>query len=503
MPFVSVSIRLVVLWLVCVAAGTLAPFDFGDAAGTRAAGGLLQYGTYQQQGGDFVLNLLLFIPFGALVHYEARRRSFKALPITVAVATATFLLSAMVESAQAFLPSRDSSLIDVFANTTGAVIGTAADSAWGEPVVSFTNSLRIKTSLKGLVSISVAWIAIALVFSSALQARSQLSNWRPEFPLLVGNEGTGDRPWRGRVLGLTMTDSPTAVASVRRFADGGDIVLPGTSVAAFDFSGDAPYEDATGSVPNLRWVHRSTVNSWLQTDGPAAILAQRLRASNAFTIRVRLTSDDSNQHNTARIVSNSVSPFRRNFTLGQLGDDLIVRLRTRVTGDNGARFQMYVPDVFSTKEVRDILVTYDGATLLAATHAGHIVSRMALGPGSAVAAGIAGRTPDVTATNQMPLYDIAYLGALFLPPAVLIAILGHNRRDQTRLAVGYLCAFTVMFEITLILTSGRAFDWSSVGATGGTGALVFLVVIGTASAPGGRREAAHALSIPAHPRFRT
>src|SRR4030095_3398104 len=97
----------------------------------------------------------LFIPFGALVHHEARRRPFKPLPITVAVAAATLLLSATVESAQAFLPSRYSSLTDVFANTTGAIIGTAADRAWGEPVVSFTNSLRIKTSLKRLVIISV------------------------------------------------------------------------------------------------------------------------------------------------------------------------------------------------------------------------------------------------------------------------------------------------------------------------------------------------------------
>jgi hypothetical protein len=494
--------RLVIVWLVCMAAGTLAPFDFGDAAGTRV-GGLFQYGTYQQQADDFVWNLLLFIPFGVLVHHEGHRRSFEPVFINVVVATAAFLLSTTVECAQAFLPSRDSSLIDILANTTGALIGATTDRAWGRPAASLAGWLRIRTSPRHLAGITAIWAVLALLLSSALQARTRLSNWRADYPLLIGNEGTGDRLWRGRVLGLTMTDAPTVVASVRRFADGGDIVLPGTRVAAFDFSGDAPYEDATGSVPNLRWVHRSTANAWLQSDGPAAILAQRLRASNAFTIRVRLTSDDSNQPETARIVSNSVSPFRRNFTLGQLGDDLVVRLRTRLTGDNGARFQTYVPDVFLTREVRDILVTYDGATLLAATHAGHVVSRTSLGPGSAVAAGISDRTFERTANGQIALYDIAYLGALFLPPAVLIGILGHNRSDQIWLAAGYLCAFTVLLEITLILTSSRAFDWSSVGATGGTGALVFLVVIGTASAPGSRREAARALSIPAHPRFRT
>jgi putative effector of murein hydrolase LrgA (UPF0299 family) len=494
-PFVSVSMRLLIVWLACMAAGTLAPFNFGDPAGTRA-GGLLQHGAYQQQAADFVLNLLLFIPFGVLVHHKARRRSFKLLPITVAVATVTFLLSATVESAQAFLPSRDSSLIDVFANTTGAVIGTAADRAWGEPVVSFANSLRSKTSLKGLVSISVAWIAIALVFSGGLQARSRLSNWSVDYPLLVGNEETGNRPWRGRVLMLTLVDTATALATVRRFADGGDIVLPGTTIAAFDFTAGEPYMDRAGNVPEMRRVHRSPAASWLRSDGAAAILAQRLRASNAFTIRVRVASDDSNQYDTGCIVCNSLSPWRRNFTLGQWGDGLIIRLRTRVTGDNGTRLQMYVPDVFSTNEVRDILVTYDGATLLAAVRAGHIVSPMALGPASAVAASL---TPGGIRPDRLPFYNIAYLLALFLPPAVLIGVLGHSRRDQLWLAVGYVFAFTVLFEITLTLISGRALDWNNISATGGTGVVVFLVVIGAASAPGSRRQ----VELPAHPRART
>ena len=477
--FLSVSVRLVIVWLVCMSAGTLSPFDFGDSPGTRASG-LLQYGTYQLHTDDFVLNLLLFIPFGLLVHHEARRRGFKRLPITLAVATVTLLLSATVESAQTLLPTRDSSLIDVFANTMGAVMGAAADRAWGEPMVSFTNSLRDKISLKGLVGIGAAWIAIALVFSSALQARSRLSNWSVEYPLLVGNEETGNRPWRGRVLMLTLVDSPTAFGAVRRFADGQDIVLPGTTIAEFDFTTGDPYLDAAGNVPALRRVYRSPATSWLRSEGPAASLAQRLRASNAFTIRMRVASGDSNQPDTARIVSNSVNPFRRNFTLGQLNDDLAIRVRTPVTGDNGARLQMLVPDVFSTNAVRDILVTYDGATLLGAAYAGHFVSRMVLGPGSAVAASL---IPDEMTPERVPIFDVAYLGALFLPPAVLIGVLGHSRRDQLRLAIGYVFAFTVLFEITLTLTSGREFDWSNIGVTGGTGVLVLLVVIGVASVP--------------------
>src|SRR5262245_5113561 len=123
-----------------MAAVTLAPFDFSDAASART-GVLLQFGRYR--GGDFRRNLVLFIPFGVLVHHEGRRRSWKLLPLTVVVATGAFLLSAAIECAQAFLPSRFPSVTDVFANTVGALIGTAADRACGQPAVSLASSLRM------------------------------------------------------------------------------------------------------------------------------------------------------------------------------------------------------------------------------------------------------------------------------------------------------------------------------------------------------------------------
>jgi hypothetical protein len=478
-----------------MAAATLAPFDFGAAA---QRGELLQYATSRLFGGDFRRNLVLFIPFGVLLHHEGRRRSWKLLPLTVVIATSAFLLSATIECAQAFLPSRFSSLTDVFANTVGALIGTAVDRAWGAPVVSFANSLRMRTSSRSLAGITAAWAAIAIVFSGALQTRTQLSNWRVDYPLLIGNEETGDRPWRGRVLTLILMDAPTAVASVRRFANGEDIVLPGTTIAAFDLTAGAPYTDAAGNVPKLHAVHRAGT-SWLRSDGTAATLARRLRANNAFTIRARVASDDSSQDYAARIISNSVSTWRRNFMLGQQGDDLVVRLSTPLTGDDGARVRMHLPDVFSTKEVRDILVTYDGATLLAAVHAGQIVSRMALGPGSAVGASI---VPYGINAEQIPLFDIAYLAALFLPPAALIGVLGQNRRDRIRLAVGYLFAFTVLLEIALTTIGGRAFAWSNIGLSGGTGTLVLLAVIGAVSAPGCRHQAKQTSWFPVHPRVR-
>jgi hypothetical protein len=100
------------------------------------------------------------------------------------------------------------------------------------------------------------------------------------------------------------------------------------------------------------------------------------------------------------------------------------------------------------------------------------------------------------------LFDIAYLAALFLPPAALIGVLGQNRRDRIRLAVGYLFAFTVLLEIALTTIGGRAFAWSNIGLSGGTGTLVLLAVIGAVSAPGCRHQAKQTSWFPVHPRVR-
>jgi VanZ family protein len=61
---------------------------------------------------------------------------------------AGLLISLAVEYAQAFLPSRDSSLIDVLANTTGALIGVTADLKWGGIVEAYLNRLRTRITLR-------------------------------------------------------------------------------------------------------------------------------------------------------------------------------------------------------------------------------------------------------------------------------------------------------------------------------------------------------------------
>ena len=145
---ISIRIRLLVVWVLVVMIVTLAPFDFLSMAEIHAQPlGLFQYGAFERDPIHFLLNLLLFMPLGVLLHREGRHRSIELQQVVILTASAGLILSATVEFLQAFLPTRDSSLFDVIANTLGAVGGVAADRIWGVSVERWVHRVRARISL--------------------------------------------------------------------------------------------------------------------------------------------------------------------------------------------------------------------------------------------------------------------------------------------------------------------------------------------------------------------
>ena len=88
-------------------------------------------------------------------------------------------------------------------------------------------------------------------------------------------------------------------------------------------------------------------------------LYQRLVVGNGLSLAVWVKSASLDQYGPARIVSYSRDNKLRNFTLGQEGASLIMRLRTTATDRNGLRPQMVVPDVFKANSWQHLVVTYD------------------------------------------------------------------------------------------------------------------------------------------------
>ena len=192
---------------------------------------------------------------------------------------------------------------------------------------------------------------------STSQVGGDPSNWDDEFRLALGNELTGDRPWRGELHRVALYARALDPDEVARFAKvggdkapGGPVALAGP-VALYEFrEGDGQVVRDTsrsGAPLNLQVKDASTVH-WLDGGGlritgpalivsaePATKLIEAVKRSKAMTIEAWITPANITQDGPARIVTLSKDPSGRNFTLGQKADAYEVRFRTTVTSPNG------------------------------------------------------------------------------------------------------------------------------------------------------------------------
>jgi hypothetical protein len=115
---------------------------------------------------------------------------------------------------------------------------------------------------------------------------------------------------------------------------------------------------------NVRWLGTSNGIEFPQEGQVLSVsssesLCNRLLAGKGFTLEVWAATDNPNQAGPARIVSYSLNPEKRNFTLGQSKKKLIMRLRTTATDLNGANPHVVVDNVFSISKPQHIVVAYD------------------------------------------------------------------------------------------------------------------------------------------------
>jgi glycopeptide antibiotics resistance protein len=149
--------RLIFVWLACTATATLAPFDFTlPPPGEEWRFTAFSAGSRQQEPAHFVLNMLLFVPLGILV-YGGRRRAHALLPTLILVGSVGFLISFIVECLQRLLPGRESSLVDVAANTAGALVGVFISRTLGVEIGRCVKKWRASTPwlllIAGLLSL--------------------------------------------------------------------------------------------------------------------------------------------------------------------------------------------------------------------------------------------------------------------------------------------------------------------------------------------------------------
>ena len=313
---------------------------------------------------DVPLNVLLFVPLGfglaGLVRNHRLRRFHrleKGICEICVICGSLILLSLLLEAAQLSLPARAPSLADVVANGLGALLGVGLYRVWA---MGISRALRRYVTRRNLLVGLGLYVLGAALLTAYLYRSVRLSNWDTSFPLVVGNEAVGRRQWSGRVesveLAAGLPDSPDFTAR-------------------YDFRGAAPYAGANGSAPPpLAWQEGPATaqeemgvsvgpGEWLATNEPFSDFAIAVHRFDAFVIRTMVATADPAQRGPARIVSISADAERRNITLGQEKDALIIRLRTPAGGENGQKPELLVPGVFADGRPRLITVTYDAPML--------------------------------------------------------------------------------------------------------------------------------------------
>jgi hypothetical protein len=92
-------------------------------------------------------------------------------------------------------------------------------------------------------------------------------------------------------------------------------------------------------------------------------VVEEIRRSGEFSIAVRFRPQSLSQVGPARIVSASWDTRNRNFTLGQEGASLELRVRTPLSGPNGSHPSLQAPGCLSADRAATAVATYAGGRL--------------------------------------------------------------------------------------------------------------------------------------------
>ncbi|MEM6400070.1 MAG: VanZ family protein [Cyanobacteria bacterium P01_D01_bin.116] len=386
-PRISKLLILVILSILAVLVATLYPFNFAlpDSISKRELVNSFDNNSFFS---DQVNNVLLFLPFGFGLTGLLQRRKVKLILQIATVALGSAVLSTTVELLQIMVPSRTPTPADIFNNSFGGFLGLICFYIWNsqsfKAILQRIESSKDSNSISKITLFFTGYIILTFLITIPWQATTNLSGWNPNFPLIVGNEKTADRGWEGYISELNISNKAFSQNQVKQiFSQSNNQSnnqnnkwqeLGNSLIASYEFVGKGPYQDKAEKQPDLLWNGESknkneskvliSSNHWLQTAKPVTTLSQSISETSEFTISTTLTTTQTEQTGPARIISLSNDSFRRNFTLGQQGSDLVFRVRTPLTGANAADVKLDVPRVFSDKKPHQIIITYSKSSLI-------------------------------------------------------------------------------------------------------------------------------------------
>lgn len=186
-------------------------------------------------------------------------------------------------------------------------------------------------------------------------------NWAMNYPVLIGDELDGNRPWDGEISGIAIYPTGLTAAQAKELSD---VPFDNANARAREDMGALwvyAGEDAQGApVHPLEFPGPKRPPGAALPEDLGRSLAQRTRASDRFAVEVRLRAAKTHQYGPARIVTNSISAYLRNFTLAQARDWYVFRMRTLSSGANGDGFALSTHDNAVTGAWQHVIASYDG-----------------------------------------------------------------------------------------------------------------------------------------------
>lgn len=227
-----------------------------------------------------------------------------------------------------FYFARQAAVFDVLANTLGiACVAIVARRFGGQ------QHRKPAFQISGRLAAAAAIGAAVLIAAWAWPApRSTIANWDRGFELLLGNETTSDRPWRGTIEALALVPQPLSARERRDLSDLGNADVRTALLQRGAYLLPAPVQLDGGAAKRL------------PPEAARRLFEEAVRR-NALTVIATITTADVRQTGPARIVSFSRDQFNRNLDLGQEARRIAFRIRTPITGANGTEPHTETPAV--------------------------------------------------------------------------------------------------------------------------------------------------------------
>jgi hypothetical protein len=306
-----------------------------------------------QNTGGFLVGIVHFIGFaaagfsGAMAH-RSWAKSHKILAVVLIISGCV-----MLEAAKLWVPLRHALVVDVIVKILGAMAGAGiALRTMGSEMGGQRRLSRFAAMIISFLTLAAWWAVGLKPLTGALKL-----DWNPDFRLLLGNEGDGQRPWEGKVHRLAISDRALTSSEIASSKRGG------LSGALVDYHFPDPQGFSAKPVgklaqdPSLIMAATDSPEGAMSTQGPASALAGAINRSNAFSVLVTIETTDLDQTGPARIISFSRDTLMRNFTLGQVHDEVEFRISNPLNGPNGASLALQQKAIKEGK--LDLAVNYD------------------------------------------------------------------------------------------------------------------------------------------------